>query len=439
MIRCEPKDRSGVTLTEILISIMIMGVGLISLATLFPLGLLRLRDASRLSRSTYLTESAGSDMAARNLLTLNSFYLSPWYTPPYMPALYDPLIQDTPLPTTAGQPSGAYRGYGMTGDSSSGMTYLGGPGLPVAYDPLWWTMIGQQFGGLRPNYFVNGTANTGLTEGRFGSGLGLIRNDPNPAGPGSPNGPVYGLPRLTNFPVALDGAVTDIFVSPEDIVWQGEQSTLNGSPLVPDLSISNGLLTTDWRYTWMWTGQRNDSHYTTIYNGYVVVCENRLFGIEPTGTVSGESVFEAVYGYSSTVVSATGSRGYGASANQTVLIRWPVSQPDPEIKVGSWFADVTYERYAAADIQYQMVDGPQSVTGIPPYANQRCIWYQAVKKTQPAEDPFQPTAYRAMTVWTHVPLQAKTLLDSTGSPYHVNAALVMPSVVNVFPQPVFTR
>ncbi len=68
-----PKDRSGVTLTEILISIMIMGVGLISLATLFPLGLLRLREASRLSRSAYLTESAGSDLATRNLLSQISF------------------------------------------------------------------------------------------------------------------------------------------------------------------------------------------------------------------------------------------------------------------------------------------------------------------------------------------------------------------------------
>ena len=37
----------GITLTEILIAIMILGVGLVSLATLFPIGLLRLRDATR--------------------------------------------------------------------------------------------------------------------------------------------------------------------------------------------------------------------------------------------------------------------------------------------------------------------------------------------------------------------------------------------------------
>ena len=47
MIAREPHARSrrGITLTEILIAIMILGVGLVSLATLFPIGLLRLRDA----------------------------------------------------------------------------------------------------------------------------------------------------------------------------------------------------------------------------------------------------------------------------------------------------------------------------------------------------------------------------------------------------------
>ncbi len=51
MIRRGTRGRAGITLTEILISIMIMGVGLVSLATLFPLGLLRLRAASIRSRS----------------------------------------------------------------------------------------------------------------------------------------------------------------------------------------------------------------------------------------------------------------------------------------------------------------------------------------------------------------------------------------------------
>ncbi len=62
LLRCPSRDqgaamisrgirpRSGITLTEILIAILIMGVGLISLATLFPLGLIRLREAARYQR-----------------------------------------------------------------------------------------------------------------------------------------------------------------------------------------------------------------------------------------------------------------------------------------------------------------------------------------------------------------------------------------------------
>ena len=68
-----PGRRRGITLTEILISIMILGIGLISLATLFPIGLLRLREAQRQSRSAYLAESAAADVAARGLLKTDSF------------------------------------------------------------------------------------------------------------------------------------------------------------------------------------------------------------------------------------------------------------------------------------------------------------------------------------------------------------------------------
>ena len=213
------------TLTEILISIMIMGVGLISLATLFPIGLLRLREASRLSRSTYLTESAGSDMAARNLLTLNSFLPQPLVHPAVHAGAVRPLH-----PGHAAADDGRLADRRLSGLRPHRQRIVrhavrAAPGLPVAYDPLWWTMIGQQYGGLRPNYFVNGTTNTGLTEGRFGSGIGLIRNDPEPEpGPGRPTAPCTACRGSRTSRLLLDGAVTDIFVSPEDIVWQGEHS-----------------------------------------------------------------------------------------------------------------------------------------------------------------------------------------------------------------------
>ena len=81
--------RSGITLTEILIAILIMGVGLVSLATLFPLGLLRAQRALRDSRSTLLAESAISEVGARNLLNYESFYFSQWYNYPNPPNAND--------------------------------------------------------------------------------------------------------------------------------------------------------------------------------------------------------------------------------------------------------------------------------------------------------------------------------------------------------------
>src|SRR5579863_4577014 len=98
MIRNPVRRRSGITLTEILISILILGIGLISLATLFPIGLIRLRNAQRQTRSAYLFQSAASDLDTRNLLNKLSFTLpslSPWNTT-LAPAVYYPWAQDTP-------------------------------------------------------------------------------------------------------------------------------------------------------------------------------------------------------------------------------------------------------------------------------------------------------------------------------------------------------
>ena len=106
----------GITLTEILISIMILGIGLVSLATLFPIGLLRLRDAQRWSRSATLLQTAASDAVSRGLFGSQTFQyadllnyqyrLTPWYNstimangypgntchPPADPPSYNPLL-----------------------------------------------------------------------------------------------------------------------------------------------------------------------------------------------------------------------------------------------------------------------------------------------------------------------------------------------------------
>jgi type II secretory pathway pseudopilin PulG len=500
-----PGIRAGITLTEILISIMILGIGMVSLATLFPIGLVRLREAQRQTRSAYLTESAQSDVVARSLLDKASFlnvFSSPWYfsnvvnpTNGLYPQnfSYDPFIQDTPLAyadwsggatlTTQGNAAncGVYRGlggvgpYGPNQSSLNGLPSHPGSGLPVAYDPLWRYQTG---------FYLTGNSN----EARFASGIGFLRNDPFDNGPPS----AHGLQRLTNlnlyfnnvvdavhFNKNLADSILQTFISPEDMVWQEPTGTYNmvlpdfvsaslgsnqipsPSPLAADLSLSaitlpngNGTVvpqtTVDLRFTWLFTGQQSDTSKGDMFDGNIVIMENRPFSIDPVqvtltsilNRVAGEIVVEAVFGYNGNVVPSPDDNtlGYGAAANRVVMLRWPATLPDPEVRVGSWIADVTYERHLQTAVN--RFPSLRSFRGtVDDQPAQRCFWYQVSKVTPPADATGtlafagDPGPYRYMMVWTGTDLRAKTVLHvNNGQPVVLNAALVSPHVVNVFPR-----
>jgi type II secretory pathway pseudopilin PulG len=464
MTRRGSRGRAGITLTEILISIMIMGVGLVSLATLFPLGLMRLRAAAMRTRSAFLVESAVADIEARNLLAKESFlppsttyYRFPNfadYGNPYngRQLAFDPWIQDTPLPTMSNN-DGVYRGWGGLGspldfnsDGTPDKSFIAGPGLPVAYDPLWRDQTG----------IIPSNAASLADEYRFARGIGAIRADPNSGTRSDPS--AHGLQRITNFPISSPPStlVASIFVSPDDIVFQssdflsnpvlnptGSKSVGSASPLVPDMSAG---MVNDWMYTWMFTGRRLDALGGSAYEGDIVIFHGRPLAVDPAAQVAtGETVVEAVFGYSTSVIPPGAAVGYGV-ADRVVLLRWPETAPDPQIRVGSWIADVTYERYLIAETERQAdVDDP--VAGVTAYPAQRCHWYQVVKTTPagPAKQ-FANDAllYRSMTVVVSTPVRAKTPLMATagntrGDPFHVNAALISPYVVNVFPKTFTSR
>jgi hypothetical protein len=483
-------------LVEILIAILILGVGLASLATLFPIGLLRLRDAARSTRSAYLMESAAADLAARGLLTNSSFNyadqfnlnynFSPWYwvlsgnnVNLSYPHNWSPLTQDT-----------AFYGDDPRDPNARGANSpnSGGYGLPFAYDPLW------RYQTVGPNgtngYYLDPINRTTL-EARFGAGLGFLQ--PDPSHDGNPPS-AHGLQRITNFnrPYVLNNnqvvpimpvanGVPNIFVSPEDVVWVENLASSTFSPVLPDMTLAKDLSgnptsINDWRYSWMFTGQQNNSSATSSFEGNIVIFESRPFGITapsfipnppapgPSGgtfqvyQVAGETVVEAIFGYSTKVASYGGTYGFGVSADRAVLLRWYASEPDPVVRVGDWIADVTYERNAFAVVSrfqnFQQYTGPngtpiQNVFGglQNPYDNgewdnlpaQRCYWYRVQKVVPATADSALGAGFRSMVVYVDRSLQARTVLSGTGQPSVLNAALICPSVVNVIPQTIFTK
>ncbi len=490
------RRRAGITLTEILIAIMILGVGLVSLATLFPIGLLRLRDASRYSRTKYLVDSAGADGTARALFSANSFAqvdainyrfsalgLTPWYVTAggqsygLNPSITgaSPLTQDTPgygqdyFVINAGPPQSTTILGANSGNS-------GGYGLPFAYDPLW------RYQTLSPTTGINGYYLGDTFEARFGQGIGFIRDDPTGGMPSA-----HGLQRITNFnrpfigqappftPIMpISAVIPSIFVSQEDVVWVEALASSSFSSVLPDLSLPSSAAyqpgwpatsarapALDWHYSWMFTGYQVSSSGGSTFEGNIVIFENRPFGIDsvpnppnpngvlaPNGTyqVEGETVVEAIFGHSGNVPAGG---GYAAGADRTVLLRWYASQADPVVKPGDWIADVTYERqaqlvYNATSGTGRFLNGPFPGIGIQnPFNNgewdnlpaQRCIWYQ-VQKVTPAIDDIYPqgNGMRSMVVIVDRSLQARTVLNSVGMPAVYNAALISPYVINVIPQ-----
>lgn len=66
-----PVGRAGTTLTEVLMSLMIMSIGIVSVATLFPISTLRTLEASKLTNSKIASLNAGAAIDARPELVHN--------------------------------------------------------------------------------------------------------------------------------------------------------------------------------------------------------------------------------------------------------------------------------------------------------------------------------------------------------------------------------
>ena len=432
--------RRGITLSEILISILVMAIGLVSLPP-SSRSAWSLRQARRNTRSTLLYPAALADIDAKQLLNRRYFDAMPWYG--YFPHTagtgigYDPWVQDLPLPsgataTSGGQTylvddGGAYRGKGVTYRFATGdVTEFPktGEGLPVCYDPLWWSVVNGLDSTVTP-----------LTQplvSRFGRSpaAGVVAPttgaSATPPSATAPPAPTACPASRTPSPSAHSSSPKPSSRPTTASCRRRARSPRSPSPTPPATptslsskatrpcprSTSSATLgagnllsierTFDYSFSWMFTGRRS----RRLQRRDLRRRHRRSSTTAPSPSTSAPPtprrrrrarrrgdlrLRHRRPGRAASTARITTTVGYSHD-QRTVLLRWPLSQPDPDVRVGGWIADVTYER-TKHDRFARFGPGPAE----PTYPGQRCHWYRVVRRGEPsrtrssARPPPRPT------------------------------------------------
>jgi prepilin-type N-terminal cleavage/methylation domain-containing protein len=446
-------SRRGVTMTEVLIAIMILGIGMTSLMTLFPIGLMKLRDARRNNRASLLAENVASDLKTRDLLSRYSFAATLNASGVTGGNLFDPWTKDIQALYDKANAANVIEIQTATGF-----------GIPIVccYDPLFYSNLA----------YTNSPAFSNVSQlvdpkFRFGRAFGNdLRSDPDGSRASG-----FGLPRLTNIWPALAAStlpsigninsVASIFVSQDDAVFPDFENEANPkiidpksavtrqNPILPlvDNASTGAYSLNDWDYSWIFTGKSRDRN---VFEGDMVIYNKRQFGVSTDSNnavtgISGERVVEGIFGLGSVPMTTNnGTMGYAAGKSRKVLLMWPKidGAERPEIKIGGWIADVTYEPYLNTTVSRFMQDFDGDGRPDVEHPGQRCHWYRIVQRSE-VTDPYVAdpglsglTNMEAMIVTVDRPVVSKTLLKKSGAgyqPVHVNAALIAPEVVAVFP------
>ncbi len=256
MIYRSREARRGVTLTEVLVAIFIMGIGLLSLLVLFPLGALQMAQAIRDDRCTHANLSARALANMQIPFTNNLSYT----------------LKDDP---------------NTVAPNYSPSATAGGPSVPVYIDP-----IGVKIAG--PN-----TSGTIIVMPSFP----VYAYQPSSAPLGNT------IPRVCPSFINLLGSTPFYDIDHWCTMTDDIQFDVNGSPLLP-VQRQN-------RYTWAWfcrqTGSYHSSSLTTptplAVETTVVVYDRRPLTLGANKLPAGETVCTGTFtlGSNSAALSWTGT------------------------------------------------------------------------------------------------------------------------------------
>jgi hypothetical protein len=315
-----PKTRTGATLTEVLVAIFVMAIGLLALLTLFPLGALSMAQAIKDNRTAHsgrnafaITEAYNSGVAGtigsgihNDLLVQNNSSLvaaMPGNATTYFLNPYPGILQLLP----AAQPQqllapdlnalSTSPGWLAVAATLPGIVPYDGPSYPIYVDPVGWK--------------------------NFGSAV--IGNISPPTAPGT------GLSSIPRLP--LSGLLTAPLANQWLTRWctLSDDITFNedGTP-----STSTGNVQRENRYTWAWLLRRPKANDSTVVDVTVVIYSGRSL------TNLGETAY--VTGVNPNTGNATNFVWFDPN-NKFVDIYY--SGTKPSVRTGSWILDATMEYY----------------------------------------------------------------------------------------------
>jgi hypothetical protein len=340
------------SLTEVLVALFILTLGVIGILTMFPLGAAQMAMAVRDDRSALAAANADNFMRwywqtyvvgpANNATTPGPFP-NPLATGPIIPNAPDPnfmavtgLFDNNPL-----LPKNALFQNNIQAQTWGEMSY------PVLVDPMGvaagWTSLGDAPGTTIPRCTL---ASLGLQMGQ-------------PSQPVTNN--LIQQPHLTNFPLRIC-SLTDTMGFND-----------NGTP-TPDLEV---------RYNWMWLLQRPQ----------FVNVQTSTTGQSPISGPTGLSAVKSLYTVNMTVVvfdrrtflyprANSGVIGYETvltaaytTGSTTVTITQNQSDRALDLKPGSWVMDASYST-AAGQLPYQQANFYRVVSLTPDPANANLVYVE---------------------------------------------------------------
>jgi len=277
--------RPGITLVEVLVAILITGVGLLALLTLFPLGALEMRQAIQDDRAGHVKHNA---IAAASIVWPNSLGGLP------CTLRTDPDVMDGMLDPYPGVLPGYYLpipGRNIDPNRSSVPSY------PVLVDPNgWWA--NQTAGNTAWRDWVGGLA-----------GQVPRRVCCEPLKPTSQGGLVAANAQYRRQQLLQWTTLLDDMTFPRDVDYAGR-------PCLPV-----GLVDRAPIYSWAYLCRMPKA----VNNGPVYVTVIVYKGRALEQAASGETAFSAVFN----------------AGTNVVTINWSAGQNPPDVTVGGWLFDAT--------------------------------------------------------------------------------------------------